>query len=334
MSDTSPALIAEIGGNHEGDFNYAKRLARLAIDSGVDIVKFQIYQGDTLVNKFESPDRNAHFKKFELTPSQHRYLADMCREGHVKYSASVWNADDISWIDPFIDIYKIGSGDLTAWNLIERIADIGKTIILSTGLSTLEEIRQCVELIRTRNSLYKSGENLYVLQCTSMYPSSPDEVNLMAMEEIKNKLSVRVGYSDHTVGVEALEVAASMGAEILEFHYTDKRGGKTFRDHLLSLEPNEVISLREKIKRISILRGTGRKLPTDGEISSGHTISFRRAVYPVRDLSENEIVRYEDLVLLRPNIGTDARLLNMVVGSRVKRYIKAFSPIFSEVDYG
>ena len=110
-----PLLIAEIGGNHEGDFEYAKKLTQLAIDSDVDYVKFQIYSGDNLVSKKESPTRNKHFKKFELSKEQHIELANMVVESGLKYTSSVWDINSMMWINDYMDFYKIGSGDLTAY---------------------------------------------------------------------------------------------------------------------------------------------------------------------------------------------------------------------------
>ncbi|MEI2816243.1 MAG: N-acetylneuraminate synthase family protein [Microthrixaceae bacterium] len=115
-----PMLIAEIGGNHEGDFDYAKELTRLAIGSGADVVKFQIYTAEQLVNRHESPDRHAHFRRFELQPEQHRELAQMCVDAEVRYMASVWSLEPLVWIDEFLDFYKIGSGDLTAHRLLQE----------------------------------------------------------------------------------------------------------------------------------------------------------------------------------------------------------------------
>ena len=134
-------LIAEIGGNHEGDFEYAKRLTDLACQSGVDAVKFQIYTGNALVSKIEDPDRNIHFKRFELTPEQYICLAKQCQENGVTFTASVWDMRAFEWIDPYIKFYKIGSGDLTAYPILKNIASLSKPIILSTGLATLEEVR-------------------------------------------------------------------------------------------------------------------------------------------------------------------------------------------------
>ena len=173
-----PYLIAEIGGNHEGDFDYAKKLVGLACESGVDAVKLQIYTGDTLVSKVESPDRNAHFKRFELTPEEYIDLAKDCQKEGVTFTASVWNVDAISFIDTFLDFYKIGSGDLTAYPMLKKIASIGKPIILSTGLSTIDEIRASVDYIQSIDARYTKKEYLAILQCTSMYPIPDEDVNL------------------------------------------------------------------------------------------------------------------------------------------------------------
>ena len=126
-SDSHPFLIAEIGGNHEGNFEYAKSLTQLAINSGADAVKFQIYTGDTLVSSIESPQRNSHFKKFELSKEQHIHLAKMVKAAGLIYTASVWDINALDWIDPFMSFYKIGSGDLTAYSVIKETAKKKKT---------------------------------------------------------------------------------------------------------------------------------------------------------------------------------------------------------------
>ena len=188
-----PLLIAEIGGNHEGDFDAALRMADLAIGSGADVVKFQIYTGDTLVSPVESPDRHRHFQRFELAPEQHIALARHCRAAGRDYNASVWDLDALDWLDPYLTFYKIGSGDLTAYPLLEGFARRGKPILLSTGLSDLEEVADAVRLIRRVNPAYASPGMLALLQCTSMYPTSPDEVNLLAMDALASVALAVVG---------------------------------------------------------------------------------------------------------------------------------------------
>lgn len=322
-----PLLIAEIGGNHEGDFEYARELTRLALATGVDCIKFQIYRGDSLVNAAESPDRNAHFKKFELTPEQHTLLARKCADGGAQYLASVWDVDALPWIDAHLRLYKIGSGDLTAWPLLREFARRGKPIILSTGLATLDEVLQSVNFIQSVNERYRAPEMLCLLQCTSMYPIADAEANLRVMEQLEAATGLSVGYSDHTEGQLALRVAAAMGARVLEFHFTDRREGRTFRDHKVSLTPDEVVELQSDLKRIQELRGLRVKRPQDSEVAQGHVASFRRAAYLCRDIAAGQTVMAPDVKVLRPNHGIDARDAEWLVGRRVRHALAAGAPL-------
>ncbi len=314
-----PLLIAEIGGNHEGNFEYAKKLTQLAIESDVDYVKFQIYTGDKLVSKLESPDRNKHFKKFELTKEQHIYLADMVLEAGIYYTSSVWDVDSMNWIDEKISLYKIGSGDLTAYPVLKKTAHKNKPIILSTGLSTEQEVLNSVNYIQSVNELYKDKNQFAILQCTSMYPISFTDANLDVISRLKDLTGLTVGYSDHTEGSKALQYAYAMGAEVLEFHFTDDRIGKVFRDHKVSLTKQEISELISEIKIIKELKGDPIKQPVRIEIENGHVASFRRAVYPARNIKKGEIFSEDNLIVLRPNHGIDARDFDKLIGKTVDR---------------
>ena len=322
-----PLLIAEIGGNHEGDFNYALKLTKLAIKADVDVIKYQIYTGSTLVNKIQSPKRFSHFKKFELSKDQHIKLANICIENNIQYSASVWDLSVLDWIDPFLKFYKIGSGDLTAYSLLNSISKRNKPIILSTGLSNLDEIRDTVGFIIKKNPVYKSKQFLSILQCTSLYPNKDKNVNLNVIKTLKNTFEYPIGYSDHTTNSLALKTAFSMGAEILEFHFTDDRLNKTFRDHHISLNFQEVKELIRDIKKIKILFGSNKKYPTNEEITTNHIQSFRRAVYLKKDFKIGEIITEKDLISLRPNTGIDAREIYRLIGKSVNQSIKAYHPL-------
>lgn len=307
-------LIAEIGGNHEGSFEYAKKLTQLAIESDVDVIKFQIYTGDTLVSKIESPTRNKHFKKFELSKSEHIYLAEMVRESGIKYSSSVWDMKALKWLDKYIDIYKIGSGDLTAYPVLNETAKIGKPMVISSGISSETEVRDTVKFIQNCNPIYLNKDFLALLQCTSMYPIPFEDANLNVISRFKEIFDLTIGYSDHTEGSKALKYAFAMGAKILEFHFTDTRENKTFRDHQVSLTKSDVHELIAEIKLINTLKGNDEKKPLKIEIDNGHDFSFRRAVYPSRDIKKGEVLTYDNLTVLRPLSGTDARLYYDVIG--------------------
>ena len=335
MTDTTPPwsrrdrplLVAEIGGNHEGDAAAARRLCDLAITSGADYVKFQIYTGDDLVSPREAPDRHAHFGRFQLTRDEHLALAETCRQAGVGYCASVWHVAALDWIDEHLDFYKIGSGDLTAWPLVARFAERGKPIVLSTGLATLQEVVESVAFIRGVNRRYEAADALVLLQCTAMYPIEDDAANVRAMDTLREATGAEVGYSDHTRGSLALLVAAARGARVLEFHFTDTREGRMFRDHEVSLTAAEVGDLKAQLERLGALLGDGVKRPMPCEIETGHVSSFRRALYSRRPLKAGESIRETDLVALRPNHGVDARLFRGVAGRTVRRDTAAFEAL-------
>ncbi|NRA65828.1 MAG: N-acetylneuraminate synthase family protein [Pseudobacteriovorax sp.] len=322
FSEDKVYIIAEIGGNHEGNFAYAKKLTNLAIESGADAVKYQIYTNDSLVNKLESPDRHRHFKRFQLSPEQYIELAEICNSAGIDFMASVWNIDAISYIDKYIPIYKIGSGDLTAYNVIKKTVDLSKPMIISTGLATFEEIDDLVAFIKDIDPNYIEQQKLAILQCTTSYPCPDNEANLAVIPSLKKRYNLPVGYSDHTTGQLAAEVAVTLGARILELHFTDSRKGKEFRDHKVSFTRDEILTLRQNIETIHALMGSKQKAPTISEIDSENIQSFRRAVYPKVEIKAGQIVTEDDLTTLRPNNGMDARDFYKIVGKKAKSNLK------------
>ena len=328
-----PMLIAEVGGNHEGNFEVAKKMVSQAINSGVDCVKLQIYYSDTLVSHIESPDRHKHFKKFQLTKDQHIYLAEMCRKSGVIYNASVWSMEVLDWIDPYLDFYKIGSGDMTAWTLIREFAVRGKPILLSTGLSSMDEVLQTINYIQNINSMYTQPEMLCIMQCTSFYPIPDNDANLLVMDVLKSSTGLSIGYSDHTVGIDALQTAVAMGAKVLEFHFTDSRDGKEFRDHQVSIVPEEVIKLKSEIAKIITLRGDGVKTLQQSESDNKMEIDFRRGIYLNRQIFSGEIIQLEDLIFLRPAHGTDARDTHLVIGAKALHDLEPYHAIINGLDF-
>tara|TARA_B100000401_G_scaffold437220_1_gene382315 strand:+ start:2033 stop:3028 length:996 start_codon:yes stop_codon:yes gene_type:complete len=320
-------LIAEIGGNHEGDIDYANHLTELALGSAADTIKFQLYSGESIANKKVDKARYEHFKKFELTKSQHIDLAKKCISGGKEYLASVWNKDMLEWIDPFLERYKVGSGDLTNKPLLKEFANRGKPIILSTGLSSMKEVEDTVTFIRSLNPFYEKKPNLVLMQCTSMYPIRNEDANLAVLKSFSSIGEIILGYSDHTEDMEALYASVILGAEVLEFHFTDKREGKDFRDHKVSLIPSEVNKLNEKIRLFFKLLGDETKQPLGIEIENGHVESFRRAVYLKCDIKKGMTITKDMLVTLRPNEGISAWDIDKVIGQVVKDDIEALTPL-------
>ncbi len=321
-----PLLIAEIGGNHEGSFKYAKRLLNLSCLSNIDVIKYQIYQGDTLVNKKLSPNRFKHFKNFELTKKQHLYLADLCRERGFVYLSSVWNKDDLRWVEKKMNFFKIGSGDLTAYDQIYETCKYKKPILLSTGLSTFNEVKATLDFIKSTDKFYKNKKNIALLQCTSSYPTKNEEINLNAVKTLK-KLGYEIGYSHHGKSQFPLELAYTLGCNILEFHFTDTRKNKKFRDHKISLTPKMVNNLIKKIKLINTYLGSDKKKPTREEIDSGNIHTFRRSLYLNKDIKKNSIIRKEDLVSLRPAKSLSAKYFFKIINKKAKKNLNKLERI-------
>tara|TARA_B100001057_G_scaffold499059_1_gene608217 strand:- start:8154 stop:9167 length:1014 start_codon:yes stop_codon:yes gene_type:complete len=314
-----PMMIAEIGANHEGNFNQAKKLVRLAIKADVDVVKFQLYTGGGIVNKKISKKRFNHFQKFELKKSEHLYLAKMVKDHGLKYSASVWDIKMIDWIDKYMDFYKIGSGDLTAYPVLNEISKKNKPILLSTGLSNLKEIINTINFLKTRNKYYRKKNNIALLQCTAAYPCKDSELNLSTINYLKKKTGLRVGFSDHSEGDLAILSSYLLGSEIMEFHFTETRIGKKFRDHQVSLTTAEVLKLNNQLMRVNLMKGNKIKNITYTEKKKSHHKSFRRAIYPARDINKGEIIKSQDLICLRPNVGLDARFFDKILNKKSKK---------------
>lgn len=308
-------FIAEIGGNHQGDEDRLLALTENAISSGIKILKYQIYTGESLVSKKYDPDRVAHFTSFTLEKSIYKKVIDLCSEANVEFMASIWSEKLFEYFDPFVERYKIGSGDLTNYPLIKLMAQRGKPIILSTGLSKVEEIDSVVQFIRDVNADYFKPNLLSILQCTSVYPCPIDEVNLSVIDEFKRRYNSFVGYSHHTLQYSPIYAAIAMGVDTIEFHYTDTKHDNSFRDHLISvdgLEYKKILAYHEEIK---ILRGNPDKIITKSEDSTGHVTSFRRSLFYNNDFRKGHSLTYDDLDSLRPAIGVPASKITTVVGS-------------------
>ncbi len=328
-----PLLIAEIGGNHEGSFSKAKELLNLALGSEADVVKFQIYYADSLVSKTENPIRYNHFKKFELTIDQHIELAKICISKGKLYTASIWDIDIIKLIDPYVRFYKIGSGDLTAFPIIEKIVELKKPIILSTGLSNMDEVLDTVKFIQNLNVDYKNPEMLCILQCTSMYPINYSDVNLNVMTKFKEELGLSTGYSDHTIDLVALKIAANLGADVLEFHFTDDKSNESFRDHKVSLTKSEVKSLKKFLDLSTKIKGDEIKKLMNIELKNNHHVSFRRGIYLKKPIKKGGIIKRSNMIFLRPLLGTDARFYKELDGSLALKDINPLKAIYKNIDY-
>ena len=221
-------------------------------------------------------------------------------------------------MDKYLTRYKIGSGDLTNKLLISEFCKRRKPIILSSGLAEEQEVIDCIAFIRSQDSYYSEFGSLYLMQCTSMYPIPNSDANLIVLSKFQEYKNIVPGYSDHTEGADALFYSIILGARILEFHFTDDRDGKLFRDHKVSLIPSEVDELWAKILYFDELYGVPKKTALDVEIKAGHVKSFRRGLFFNKDMKSGQVVKKEDLVALRPNVGISAWDLDKIIGKKCR----------------
>ena len=321
-----PFLIAEVGGNHEGDMQYAEKLTRDAAAAGADAVKFQTYTPDRIVSKIESPIRHKHFGKFALTTQQYVDLAKLCESLNVQFMTSIWDLESIHALDPFIQVHKVGSGDLTNYRLLKPLAETGKPLCIATAMSKLADVRDTVAFIRRVNPKLVAEGNLCVMHCVAMYGNPRDEfANLNAIEALRDEFSpeIAIGYSDHTMGNVATTAAVAMGANVIETHFTDDQS-REFRDHHFAHNPKEFADLVEFCDRRSVMLGQREKKPVSGVETDKRIWEFRRAVYFSRDMKAGEVANEENLTTLRPCEGIPATRYFDVIGQTLIKDKSAF----------
>ncbi len=261
---TKTLIIAEAGVNHNGKLNLAYRLVDAAIEAGADIVKFQTCKPEKAISKYA--DKAAYQKKTtDVTESQLDMIKRIalsyedfisikkyCDRKKIRFLSTPFDLDSIDFLESLgCDLWKIPSGEITNYPYLVKIAGTGKPIIMSTGMSNLEEIKEAVELLREQGA----GE-IILLQCNTQYPTPYEDVNLSAMKTMSKQFNCKVGYSDHTLGIEIPIAAVALGAAIIEKHFTLDRNMEG-PDHKASLEPNELKAMVQAVRNTEKALGTG-----------------------------------------------------------------------------
>lgn len=297
-TDRRVLVVAEVGNNHEGDLALAKRLVRLAAEAGADAVKFQTYRTDRFVGSGD-PARVARMKRFEIPPEGFAELAALARETGITFFSTPLDLESLAFLAPLMPVVKVASSDNTFFPFLEAAARTGLPIILSTGLADLATLRHATGVIEStwRNQGWP-GE-LALLHCVTAYPVPPAQANLRAIETLRRELPFTVGYSDHTLGIEAPVLSVALGARIVEKHFTLSKTHSDFRDHQLSADPAEFAELVRRVRATEELLGDGRKVPQPSELANEAAV--RRAIAAGRDLPAGHVVGPLDLVWLRPS---------------------------------
>ena len=313
-------IIAEAGVNHNGNINLAKKLIDIAVDAGVDAVKFQTWKTELLVTKeaiqaeYQTENTGKEesqyemLKRLELSYDDFRELKNYCDKKNILFMSTPDEYQSADFLSQLQDIFKIGSGELTNIPFLKHIGKYGKKIILSTGMGTLAEIEKALF------TLIKAGtqkDNITLLHATTMYPTPMNEVNLNAMLTIKNAFNINIGYSDHTMGIEVPISAVALGAKVIEKHFTISRD-MDGPDHKASLEPQELKQMVEAIRNIEKAMGNGEKTPQQSEILNKKVV--RKSIVANREIKKGEILSEENLTTKRVGRGLSSQLWDEVIG--------------------
>jgi N,N'-diacetyllegionaminate synthase len=319
-------IIAEAGVNHNGDLNLAKRLIDVAAHAGADYVKFQTFKAERLVTKSaqlasyqlentkgKESSQFSMLKRLELSRENHLELMDYCQEKGIRFLSTPFDIESAyELVELGLSLFKIPSGEITNFPFLDAIGKFKRDVILSTGMSSLGEIESALSVLEKAGTERKQ---ISVLHCNTQYPTPFEDVNLKAMQTIKNALKVNVGYSDHTEGIEIPIAAVAMGATIIEKHFTLDKSMEG-PDHKASLNPEELVQMVKSIKKIELALGDGIKRPTASEIANKQVI--RKSLFVSKPIFAGEVLTFENLTSKRPGDGISPSLIEIVVGRTAK----------------
>jgi N,N'-diacetyllegionaminate synthase len=305
-------IIAEAGVNHNGSYENAKQLIFAGAEAGVDYVKFQTFKANKLVSKDaekaeyqkintndEATSQFDMLKKLEMPEIWHHNLIKYAESLNVKFLSTGFDEESIDFLDSInIDLFKIPSGEITNKPFLEHIAKKKKPIIISTGMANLKEVGAAIEIL-LKNGIHKNS--ITILHCNTEYPTPMLDVNIKAMLTLKEAFEVNIGYSDHTLGIEVPIAAVTLGATIIEKHFTlDKN--MVGPDHKASLDPLELKQMVQSIRNIEMaLSGNGIKEPSVSELKNIKIA--RKSIHTNKAIAKGHILKREDIIMMRPGDG-------------------------------
>jgi len=312
-------IIAEIGNNHEGSYTLAEEMIGLAAEMGADAVKFQTIIPERLVS-VQQTERIKQLKRFQLTYDEFRKLAIVAKDEGVIFLSTPFDIESALFLNNIVPAFKIASGDNDFFPLIEVIAKTGKPIIMSTGLMNIDEIKKSASFIKNIWEKNQFNQELALLHCVSSYPTLPEDANLFAIRELE-QVADFVGYSDHTLGINAAVLSVAVGARIIEKHFTIDNNYSDFHDHQLSANPPNFKEMVVKIRIAEQILGIGENQLTAEEIENIEKI--RRSIVAKYDLDTGHLLTINDFDWVRPGGGIKPGNEKDLIGKRLNRTIKA-----------
>ncbi len=326
MSAADVLIIAEAGVNHNGSIDIAKKLIDAAVNAGADVVKFQSFKADKLVckqagkaeyqkkNTAENESQFEMLKKLELDAKAHRVLIDYCQTKKIQFLSTPFDHDSIDLLAGLgLSTFKIPSGEITNLPYLRHVGRIARDVILSTGMANLGEVESALFHLAAAGLPKK---NITVLHATTEYPCPMNEVNLRAMQTLRLAFGVKVGYSDHTPGIEVAIAAVAMGACVIEKHFTLDRN-MDGPDHKASLEPDELIAMVKSIRHISMALGDGIKRPSKSELKN-IGIS-RKSIVAAKHIPPGDVFSEDNLTVKRPGNGISPLRWDEIIGQKATK---------------
>lgn len=320
-------IIAEAGVNHNGSLELAKKLIDAAKDAEADAVKFQTFKAEKVVTqKAEKAEYQKEttgteesqyemIKQLELQENDFKELADYAKEKNIMFLSSPFDKESVDLLDGLnVPVFKVASGEITNFSLLKHIAKKGKTIILSTGMATLGEVEEALNVIRS-----EGVEKVILLHCVSNYPARIENVNLRAMVTLKHAFKLPVGFSDHTLGITASIAAVALGACVIEKHFTLDRN-LIGPDHKASLEPDELKEMVQAIRDVEKALGNGVKIPTKEEEEIKRIA--RRSIVAKVDIPKGTTITEDMMDAKRPGMGIEPKSIDIIVGKKAKEDIR------------
>lgn len=326
----SVLIIAEAGVNHNGDINLAKRLVDVAAEAGADLVKFQTFKADRLATveaaKADYQKRttgviesqHGMLRRLELTPEMHHELQSHCAARNIGFFSTGFDVESVDYLASIgLRQFKIPSGEVTNLPYLRHVGALQGEVILSTGMASLDEVKDAVDVLIRAGTL---REKIVVLHCTTEYPTPVSDANLRAMQTIAESIGVRVGYSDHTLGIEISIAAVALGACVIEKHFTLDRG-LPGPDHQASIEPDELRALVRAIRNVEVALGDGVKRTTGSEAKN--KLIARKSIVASRDIAAGEVFSEQNLATKRPGTGISPMRWDEVMGRCAPRSFAA-----------
>ena len=309
-------IIAEAGINHGGDLKVAAQMVEVAAKAGIDAVKFQSFSAKGLTHEVLAADQHEFFSKYELSQDEHRELADICQANGVDFMSTPFDMHVVELLNGLgVPAFKIASCDLTNLPLIKHCASFNKPLFISTGMGSLSEVQQAYAAANEAGS-----PRAVMLQCTTNYPTSYDDVNLRMMETMRREVGCEVGFSDHSVGNYACFAATALGASVIEKHFCLDKSAEG-PDIACSCGPDELADLATGIRAVETSLGSGDKqmLGTEREVAA----IARRSIFFARDLPAGHVITLADLAFLRPASGMSPAEVDRLLGQTLSQSIIA-----------